>query len=196
MTPITLVALGVAVVAIAAAVFYAQRARGAATERDAAKARAAELSKYTVIEDAEAHAARLQADAATTAARIQLEAKANADRLTFEASSTLSAAKIQAEAGVEAAKAAARETRAKAEEQMAVARREAALIVAQAQQRGQEIAGEALEAKGKADEYTRITEAMKNVIEGYGDKYIIPTFSLLDDLAEEFGFAEGGKKLK
>ncbi len=37
---------------------------------------------------------------------------------------------------------------------------------------------------------------MKNIIEGYGDKYLIPTFSLLDDLAEEFGHTEAGEKLK
>jgi hypothetical protein len=37
---------------------------------------------------------------------------------------------------------------------------------------------------------------MKNILEGYGNKYIIPEDSLLDDLAEEFGFAEAGQELK
>jgi len=39
-------------------------------------------------------------------------------------------------------------------------------------------------------------QAMKNVIQGYGDQYIIPSQSLLDDLAEEFGYAEAGVELK
>ena len=37
---------------------------------------------------------------------------------------------------------------------------------------------------------------MKNVIEGYGDRYVMPTAGLLDELAEEFGFAEAGQRLK
>ena len=34
---------------------------------------------------------------------------------------------------------------------------------------------------------------MRNVIEGYGDRYLIPTHSLLDDLAVEFGYDAGGQ---
>lgn len=37
---------------------------------------------------------------------------------------------------------------------------------------------------------------MRNIIEGYGDAYIVPTYNLLDDLAEEFGFTEAGKVVK
>ena len=37
---------------------------------------------------------------------------------------------------------------------------------------------------------------MKNVIDGYGDEYLKPTFSLLDGLAEEFGYDEAGQRLK
>ena len=37
---------------------------------------------------------------------------------------------------------------------------------------------------------------MKNVIEGYGDRYLKPTYSLLDDLAEDFGYTEAGQQLK
>lgn len=37
---------------------------------------------------------------------------------------------------------------------------------------------------------------MKNLIEGYGDAYIVPTYNLLDDLADEFRFTEAGQKLK
>jgi hypothetical protein len=37
---------------------------------------------------------------------------------------------------------------------------------------------------------------MKNVIEGYGDQYLIPPQSLLDDLAEDFSHTQAGKNLQ
>jgi hypothetical protein len=37
---------------------------------------------------------------------------------------------------------------------------------------------------------------MKNVVKGYGDAYLVPTYSLLDELADQFGFDDAGKKLK
>jgi hypothetical protein len=37
---------------------------------------------------------------------------------------------------------------------------------------------------------------LKNVIEGYGDAYIVPTQDLLDELGEAFGFTEAGARLK
>lgn len=73
---------------------------------------------------------------------------------------------------------------------------EAKLIVVQAEKKAQEIAGDAYKAMQNATELERTAKAMKNIIEGYGDKYLIPTYSLLDDLAEEFGHTEAGEKLK
>ncbi len=46
-----------------------------------------------------------------------------------------------------------------------------------------------------ASEYTKTVKAMKNIIEGYGDRYLMPTYSLLDDLADEFGYTEAGEKV-
>jgi hypothetical protein len=37
---------------------------------------------------------------------------------------------------------------------------------------------------------------MRNVIEGYGDRYLKPTYGLLDQLAEDYGFDTAGKELK
>lgn len=42
----------------------------------------------------------------------------------------------------------------------------------------------------------RALRALRNTIDGYGDDYILPTQSLLDDLAEAFGFDDAGKALK
>ncbi len=69
-------------------------------------------------------------------------------------------------------------------------------IIKKAQEEAQVIAGEALEAKGKSDEYEKTAKAFQNIIKGYGDEYIIPSNNLLDDLAEEYSFADAGKELK
>ncbi|MBX8529527.1 DUF4041 domain-containing protein [Pseudomonas cichorii] len=83
-----------------------------------------------------------------------------------------------------------------AENRLAKAIADADKIVATANERAQKIAGDAMEAMGKAKQYADAAKAMKNIIEGYGDAYIVPTYHLLDDLAEEFGFTEAGQKLK
>lgn len=76
------------------------------------------------------------------------------------------------------------------------ATRQAALILSEAENKAKEIAGEAYDIANKAKHYEEVSKAMKNVIEGYGDEYLKPTFSLLDDLAEEFGYDEAGQRLK
>src|SRR5690606_38901862 len=69
-------------------------------------------------------------------------------------------------------------------------------IIKAAEEKAKEIAGEAYEAMKNAGEYEQIVTAMKNIIEGYGDEYLKPTFSLLDDLAEEFSHTDAGHNLK
>jgi hypothetical protein len=69
-------------------------------------------------------------------------------------------------------------------------------ILRQARERAEETAGEALTAKRNLDMYRSEATALKNRIEGYGHEYVVPAHSLLDDLAEEFGFAEAGERLK
>lgn len=73
---------------------------------------------------------------------------------------------------------------------------EAKLIKEKASTEAQEIAGDAYKAMKNTAELEKTAKAMKNIIDGYGDKYLIPTYSLLDDLAEEFGHTEAGEKLK
>ncbi len=73
---------------------------------------------------------------------------------------------------------------------------EATRIINTAKKRAEEIAGEAYAMKGRADEFADAATAMQNVIKGYGDQYIIPTYSLLDELADEFSHTEAGEALK
>lgn len=73
---------------------------------------------------------------------------------------------------------------------------EAKNVIENANKKAEEIAGDAYKAMQNASEFTKTAKAMKNIIEGYGDQYLIPTYSLLDDLADEFGHTEAGEKLK
>ena len=79
---------------------------------------------------------------------------------------------------------------------VASANHQAAGVIAEAYSRAQAIAADALDAKRNAETYRLEARALRNVIEGYGDQYLIPTDSLLDDLAEAFGYAEAGINLK
>lgn len=76
------------------------------------------------------------------------------------------------------------------------AHEESTRIINLAKVQAQEIAGDAYDAKLKADSYESAIRAMKNTIEGYKDDYIIPNHSVLDDLAEEFSFKDAGAELK
>jgi hypothetical protein len=138
------------------------------------KATADRLSKYEVIVDAEAKAAELE-----QAGQANLE---NANR---------EAAEITTEAR-ETAKKAKSESR----ELLDTATIQAGRIIADAKTQAEKIAGDAYEAMKNADLYEQTAKAMKNVIKGYGDEYIIPSHSLLDDLAEEFGYTQAGRDLQ
>lgn len=69
-------------------------------------------------------------------------------------------------------------------------------IIQEANRKAEEIAGEAMKALNNQKELEKTAKAMQNIIEGYGDQYLVPTYSILDDLADEFGHTEAGVKLK
>ncbi len=69
-------------------------------------------------------------------------------------------------------------------------------IVNRAKQRAEEIAGDALKVANEEKELKRAVKAMKNTIKGYGDEYLAPGYSLLDELADEYDFKEAGRELK
>lgn len=73
---------------------------------------------------------------------------------------------------------------------------EATKITDNAKIRAEEIAGDAYKALANVEELKNTATAMKNTIEGYGNEYLIPSYSLLDELADNFGFTEAGEELK
>jgi hypothetical protein len=134
----------------------------------------AELSKYQDIVDVEKKAQEMLTDAETKAKLTS----ATADNIKNEATKDASLIKQNAVAVLDNATI------------------EAKNIIEDANKKAEEIAGDAYKAMQNATEYTKTVKAMKNIIEGYGDQYLIPTYSLLDDLADEFGHTEAGEKLK
>ncbi len=212
---IGLVAALVALAGLVAVVAYllakGKRLRLALAE---AEARAAALAKYQAIPDAEAHAARVVAAAQGRAAGLVKDAESTAAmmRTVADASAAQSADEARRKAATVLDEALAKRQKAddyveakhkeaglnvsESLETLSHARAEAGTIVAGALAKAEEVAGEALEAKRDADKWAKTVEAMKNVVEGYGDRYLIPTFSVLDALGEEYGFDEAGQKLK
>ena len=68
--------------------------------------------------------------------------------------------------------------------------------LAEAIQEAKNIAGSAYEIKEQADSYTAIAKAMENIINGYGDEYLTPNVSVLEDLADDFSHKDAGEILK
>ncbi|WP_028890432.1 DUF4041 domain-containing protein [Tenacibaculum ovolyticum] len=66
---------------------------------------------------------------------------------------------------------------------------------ATAEKRAIEVAGEAWEVKQNATHYEATLKAMKNRVKGYGDEYLVPNESLLDELAEEYNHTVAGRDL-
>ena len=89
----------------------------------------------------------------------------------------------------------AQEIRRHAETLLNQATRDAGRIVAEASQRAEQIGGDAYIALRDKELLEQAVKAIRNVIEGYGDRYIIPTRSLLDELAADFGHTEAGQAL-
>lgn len=154
------------------------------------------LSKYQGLVDVDAEIHRKRAEIETEIHQMRAESDAEIQNMKDSAAQEIAAAKQEAKdlraKGKADYDAAAKETELK----LASADVEAHRIISDAESRAKEIAGEAYEIAGKAKDFEKAAAAMKNVIEGYGDQYLKPTYSLLDDLAADFGYAEAGQQLK
>ena len=85
------------------------------------------------------------------------------------------------------------------------AQQKAQYIIAEAEKKAKEILGNAYEnvkekekeqLEKKIEELRRIEKALRNTINGYGNEYIIPTYTVLDELIEEYGYSEASQKIK
>ncbi|WP_066758944.1 DUF4041 domain-containing protein [Chryseobacterium glaciei] len=74
--------------------------------------------------------------------------------------------------------------------------RESQRIIENAENKAESIGGDAYRSLREADLIADRIKAMKNVIKGYGNEYIIPTYTLLDELADDFSHKEAGENIK
>jgi len=147
--------------------------------------KAERLAKFSEVADAHDAAMEYISKGKKIAAKTIKDAQSEAEKL-----------KTESEAEKSQARADAKKIRELAQEQIDKATRQSDAIIASARTQADEIAGEALKAKGKADLFEATAKAARNVIKGYGDEYVIPNTSVLDDLAEDFSHKEAGQKLK
>ncbi len=117
------------------------------------------------------------------------------------------ALRSDAEALLEATRAAAKEERAlslkkavelrqQADQILDRATRSAARIVEDAHRNAEQIAGDAYTALRDKEKLEQAAKAVRNIIDGYGDKYVVPTHGLIDELAASYGHTEAGKMLQ
>lgn len=155
-----------------------------------------ELHAFKGIRDINKEAERIKREADQMLADaqesvIQLLADANQ-----QASSIISNAEVHAESIRVNSNLDAKNKKEKIEALLKSATKEASQIIINANQQAVQIAGDAYDALKNANQLKDIAKAMQNVIDGYGDKYIKPTFSLLDELAAAYEFDEAGQQLK
>lgn len=154
------------------------------------------LSKWAVVADADAKAQELIKAAQAVMDKTTTDVAALTSDAQLEASTLLINAKSEVSMITSEAKQEAKTLKEEAKATLDAATIQAGTIVDMAKKRAEEIAGSAYEAMKNASLYEQTVKAMKNLIEGYGDQYIVPGHSLLDDLAEEFGYTQAGEELK
>ena len=175
---------------------YAEDKERLSADLASANDRVSVLSKYEGIADVDAEISRKKAECDTEIADAK---KASAEEIEREKTASNAAvllAKSEAKEIREKAKATLTSAQTKADEQIRSATAHAQKLIADAEIKAKDIAGNAYEIAGKAKELEQTVTAMKNTINGYGNQYLKPTYSLLDDLAADFGHTEAGQKLK
>jgi hypothetical protein len=143
------------------------------------------LRKFEKFRDAETEAQRQIGDALADATSLRAEAQSLLEQAKH------AAADERAQAGQKA-----KALRDQADALLNQATRDAGRIMTEAEKRAEQIGGDAYRALREKEQLEQAAEAMRNIIEGYGDRYLIPTHSLLDDLSVEFGYAAAGASLK
>lgn len=154
------------------------------------------LAKWEKVADADQAAADMLRRAQMEADIIKNQALGVRNAADAEAATLRRNAAEEAESLRQQARAKAAELSSDAAARLADAETRAAALIELANRKAEEIAGDAMKALNDAKALERTVQALKNVVEGYGDRYVVPTHTLLDNLAEGFGHTEAGQKLK
>jgi len=158
----------------------------AATQQlEAALAELAPLRGYANLQDAESEVRKTLAEAIAEAAALRREAQ----MLVAETREATSQDRV-------ASQQRAKDLRAQAEALLVQANRDAGRIVEAAERRAEQTAADAYVALRDKQVLEEAIPALWNEVNGYGDRYVIPTRSVLDDLAADFGHTEAGEELR
>lgn len=168
---------------------YEAEARETQTAADALVAKTLKdlepLRKYESLHEPEVEAQRMLA-----------EVLAEANGLRQEAQTLLEKARTAAADERAQALQRAKELRQQADALLNRATLDAGRLVSDAEKRAEQIGGDAYVALRDKQTLEQAVQALWNVAEGYGDRYVMPTPSLLDDLASDFGHTEAGEALR
>lgn len=160
------------------------------------KAQIQRLSKWVGVADADAKAQELIQTAKNILDKANSDANQLATKTQQQVNTLLISSKNEAEMLVSEAKQQVKTMKDETKATLDSATAQAKQIIDAANIKAKEIAGGAYEMMKNASLYDHTAKAMKNIIKGYGDQYIIPTHSLLDDLADDFGHTQAGQELK
>lgn len=160
-----------------------------------------------ILLDANQETDRIRKEAESQASKTRDSADTDARRIRNEASKILADAKNEYSIAVRNANQEARQIIAEARNEYDTANQKARLIrkdaedYARERERKTRIAVENLTNDKKRlneekQSLTHVIEAMHNTVNGYSDKYIIPSTDLLDGLVDSFGYSKAGAKLK
>jgi hypothetical protein len=164
----------------------AERIHSQATEFMAAASRELEgLKRFKPLLDAETETKQLLSEAISEAHSLREDAK----RLLEQAK--LAGQREKAEAQRKIAL-----LHTQADQLLDRATRDAAQIIERAQQKAVQVAGDAYKALQEREGLEGAVRAIRNIIDGYGDRYVVPTRSLIDEIASGYGHTEAGKKLQ
>ncbi len=164
--------------------------------RQAFESEIGRLSKWQGVADADAKATEILQYAQAVLEKARAEADALTAAAKQQAETLLAESNAQASTALTTARQDAKKLRDQAQAMLDAAAVNAKSVVDAAEKRAVEIAGSAYEAMNKAALFEQTVAAMKNLIDGYGDRYLIPERSMLDGLAEDFGHVEAGVQLK
>lgn len=143
------------------------------------------LRKYGKLRDAETEAQRQLADALKEATSLRAEAQHLLEQARTAAANERAVAVQRA-----------KDIREQADALLNQATRDAGRIMAEAERRAEQIGGDAYTALRDKQTLDQAVQALWNVTEGYGDRYVVPNHSLIDDMAVEFGYDSAGHALK
>ena len=142
------------------------------------------------------HTEQAESNAQQKASNLISSAQSEAEQIKQQAADELDSAREEKRNILAEARQKSAEMAEKAHNLVESSQRQAAKILDDAKIEAKSIAGEAYQIKEQADHYTAIAKALENKVHGYGNEYIIPGRSLIEELAEEYSYSDAANDFK